>query len=65
LGGVNLQPNGRLAVQRETPAIGKPVDEQQTEVPVPGVLDTPGIDTEVLAAVSHDDAQSILIPFKA
>ena len=65
LGGVNLQPNGRLAVQRESPAVSKPVDEKQTEVPVPRVLDAPGIESELLAAVSHDDAQSILIPFKA
>jgi len=45
-GGVNLQPNGRLAVQRQPPAVGKPVDEQQTEVPVPRVLDAPGIETK-------------------
>ena len=64
-GGVNLQPNGRLAVQREPPAVGKPVDEQQTEVPVPRVLDVSGIESKVLPAVSDDDAQSILIPLKA
>ena len=64
-GGVNLQPNGRLAVQREPPAVGKPVDEQETEVPVPRDLDALGIESKVLAAVSHDDAQSILIPLKA
>ena len=65
LGGVNLQPNCRLAVQRKSPAVSKPVDEQQTEMPVPRALDAPGIESEVLAAVSHDNAQSILIPFKA
>jgi hypothetical protein len=64
-GGVNLQPDGRLAVQRQPPAVGKPVDEQQTEVPIPRDFDALGIESKVLAAVSHDDAQSILIPFKA
>ena len=65
LGSVNLQPDGFLAIQGVPPAIGKLVHEQQAEVPVPRVLDAPGIGSEVLAAVSHDDAQSILIPLKA